>query len=337
MVAMNDFTSSILKAFNSDSLSMYLNALFFFGFMEIVLGRGFLHMPQISAMLLPVVLSIMSFEAIVEVPILVSFVYVLWKKKDSAISKILVGLIIVTLVVVFPLYYFSLSRIGMSPLLWVFFVLLILATIAVSMVKRISTVGNEQGNLFRFTLWSFLISAALTYAFAYGYNLSLSFASHLGILLVSEPIMLFALAQNLLIADALLLFLHSIFSPCEGFNFNRKMLLKVLVLPSFLVLTILAATVAMPSGSRFDMLQIVSLVLSMWGFAISEQQVVLYIVMLWFFLVGALLLREKGRASGIYFQEFVAVFLMFVAGFLNFSPYMLMGMIAFILFSTSFD
>ncbi len=336
MVTMDFSKSLILKAFNSDSLTMYLRALLFAGFIEIILGRGFLHMPQISALLLPIVLSIMSFEAIVEVPILVAFVHIFWERRDSVVSKILMGLIAVTLVAVVPLYYFSLSGIVMPTILWASFILLVLATIVVSAVKRISTDKDGAGNLSRFTLGVFLISAALTYVFVYGYSLSLSLASHFGIPLIFEPVILFALAQNLLIVDALLLFLHSIFAPCEGFSFNRKLLLKVLVLPSVLVFFLLAASVAMPSGSRFDMVQIVSLVLVMWGFAISKPQVLSYLVMFWFFLVGTLLLREKGRLTKIYFQEFVAVFLMFVAGFLNLSPYMIMGAIAFILFSTSF-
>jgi hypothetical protein len=336
MIAMGTFASSISRAFNFDSLSMYLRALLFFGFMEIVLGRGFLHMPQISDILLPVVSSIISFEAVVEVPILVTFVFILWRRRDSVVSRILMSLIVVTLMVVVVLYYFSLSGSAAPAILWVSFVLLALATIVVSAVKRVSAAGNEDGGLSRLVLLGFLVLAALTYAFVYGYNLSLSLVSHFGIRLISEPVRLFALAQNLLVADALLLFLYSLSAPCGGFSFNRKVLFKVLVFPSLLVLLLLVASVVMPSGSRFDMVQIISLMLTMWGFAISKPQVFLYLVMFWFFLVGALLLREKGRASSVFFQEFVGVFLMFVGGFLLLSPYMLMGVIAFILFSTNF-
>jgi len=336
MIVMSRFSSSIVKVFNSDSLGVYLKALLFFGFMEIVLERGFLHMPQISDVLLPIVFSIKSFEVIIEGPILVTFVYILWKQKDSVASKILAGLIAIILITVISLYYLSLSKITTPVTLWMFFVLLTLSIISVSAVKRIWAVRNKGGFLSRFFLLVFLVLAVLTYAFAYGYNLSLNLASHFEIRLISEPVMLFAWAQNLLLANALLLFLYSIFAPCEGFSFNRKLLLKVLVLPSLLVFLLVVASVAMPSGSRFDMLQIVSLVLTMWGFAISKQQVFLYFAMLWLFLVAALLLREKGKMSNIYFQEFVAVFLMFFAGFLNIPPYMLMSVIAFILFSTSF-
>ena len=332
---MGTLTSSILNAFNSDSLSMYLRALLFFGFMEIVIGRGLLHMPQISGILRPIDQTIRSFEAIVEVPILVSFVYILWGKKDSVISKILMGLIAGTLISVVPLYYFSLSDIATPAILWVFFILLTLATIVVSAVKRISTVRSENGSLSRFSLWGFLVLAVLTYVLVYGYNLSQILVSHFGIRLAFEPVMLFDLAHILLVADVLSLFFYSIFAPCRGFSLNRKVLLKVLVLPSLLVLLFLVASVAMSSGSM-TLVEIVSLVLNMWFFT-SNLPVFLYAVMFWFFLVATLLLREKGHVSKIYFQEYAAVFLMFVAGFLILSPYMLMGVIAFILFSSSFD
>ncbi len=335
MVSMSEQLSNFFKVFDAKSLNIYLYVLLFFGFLDLIVWRIFLHLPGMSPTLVPVVSFINNFEAIVQVPILVSFIYVLWKKKNSNAARILSGFSLILLVTMIPLYYFALANIQAPAILWPSFLFIALATIFTASAKRIFAVINKSRSISNFILVIFLALATLTYISIYFYFISLNLISHFGIG-ISSPVALFALAQNLLLVNALGLFLYSTTAPCKNLRFDRKMMLKVLLLPSLIVFLLLGALLAMPTGSRFDMPQIIALILSMWGFAIPKSQVFLYSIMFWFFLVAALLLKEKARISKqrIYSQEFIAVFLMFFSGFLDTSQYLLMGVIAIILFST---
>lgn len=331
---MNSTGSQISDVFDSKSLKIYLQVLLFLGFLEFIVGRIFLHAPQLSDILLPFTSTVMNFEAIIELPILISVAYIFWKKKNSYTATVLLGLSSFLLVVITLLYFFSLAGMQTSEILWLYFLFVALATIVAASAKRIFAEIKTRRPA-NFILIVFLALATLTYLCVYIYFSSFNLATLFGIE-VPEPITFFSLAQNLILVDALVLFFYALFAPCENLRFDRRLLFKVFLLPSTVVAFLLIALVAMPTTSRFDMAEIIAMVLSMWGFAISKPQVFLYIIMFWFFLVAALLLREKGQKSkhSIYTQEFIAAFLIFFSGFLNTSPYLLMGVIAVILFSS---
>lgn len=332
---MSEQLSNFFKVFDAKSLNIYLYVLLFFGFLDLIVWRIFLHLPGTSATLVPIVPFINNFQAVVQVPILVSIIYVLWKKKNSNAARIISGFSFILLVTMIPLYYFSLASIRTPAILWVSFLFIAPAIIFTASAKRIFAVINKSRSISNFILVIFLVLATLTYIAIYFYFISLNLISHFGIR-ISEPVTLFALAQTLLLGDTLVLFLYSTTAPCKNLRFDRKIMLKVLLLPSLIVFLLLGALLAMPTGSRFDMPQIIALILSLWGFRVPKLEVFLYPIMFWFFLVAALLLKEKARISKqhIYSQEFIAVFLMFFSGFLDTSQYLLMGVIAIILFST---
>lgn len=325
-------SSTISSVFSSKSLRTYLQLLLLLSFLEFIVGRIFLHVPQLSSILLFLTSIIMNFEALIEFPILISFIIIFWKNRNSYAASVLFGLSSVLLFLITLLHFFS--ALGLSAEIpWLYFVLIALATILVASAKRIlaETKGRKLSNLI---LIIFLVLVDATYLSVYIYLSSFNLSAYWRIA-VPEPLAFFSFAQNLVLFDSLALFFYALLVPRENFNSGRTLLFKVAFIPSIVVALLLAALVAMPTGSRFDMAEIISLMLSMWGFAVAKSQISMYIVMFWFFLVAALLLRENGRATRkfIHTQEFMAAFLMFFAGFLNTSPYLLMGVIAIILFS----
>ncbi len=333
MYALNPPDFQISSVLDFESLKIYLKVFLFLGFLEFVIGRIFLHAPQLSNMLLLSTLIIMNLEALMEIPILISFLYILWKDKNSHVTTVLFGLSFVLLGVAILLYFFSFAGVQVSGVLWLYFLFVALATIFVASAKRIFAEMKERRPS-NFLLIVFLALVNLTYLCVYIYFSSFNLSTYFGIN-VPEPITLFYFAQNLILIDALVLFLYALSTSYDTLRLGRKLLFKVFLFPSIIIALLFIALVAMPTGSRFDIAEIISLVLSMWGFAVPKSQVFIYIIMLWFFLVAASLLREKGQETkhGIYTQEFIAAFLMFFAGFLSTSPYLLMGVIAIILFS----
>ncbi len=330
---MNFADSWSSSVFDSESLKVYLQVLLFLGFLEFILGRIFLHVAQLSDILLPFTLIVMNFEAVIEVPILISFIYIFWKNKSSYLVRVLSGLTSFLLVVTILLYSFLLVGIQTSEVLWLCFLFVALATIFAASAKGVFA-EIKRRNPSNSTFIVFLVLTNLTYLCLYVYFSSFNLSTYFGIE-VPEPTAFFRLAQSLILFDALVLFFYALLVPCENFRFDRKLLFKVVLLPSTVVALLLIASVAMPTGSRFDMTEIIALVLSMWGFAVPQPQIFLYVIVFWFFLTAALLLREKGQRAknNIHVQEFIAALLLFFAGFLNTSPYLLMGVIAVILFS----
>ncbi len=332
---MNFSDSSIIsKVFGSESLKIYLRVLLFLVFLELIIGRIFLHVPQLSGILLPFTLTVMNFEAIIELPILISLVYIFWRGRNSYSATVLLALSSVLLFVTTILSFSSLAGMRASEILWLCFLFVALATIFAASTKRILAEirGKKPSN---FVLLLFLVLVNLTYLCVYIYFSSFNLSIYFGIEM-PEPIMFFTLAQDLILADALVLFLYSLLVPSKNLSFSRRLLSKVFLLPSLVVALLVIALVLMPTGSRFDVAEIIALMLSMWGFAVAKTRVLLYIIIFWFFLVATLLLREKGQDTkrSIHTQEFIGAFLIFFAGFLNTSPYLLMAVIAIILFSS---
>ncbi len=325
--------SSVSKVFGSESLKIYLQLLLILGFLEFIVGRIFLHVPQLSDILIPFTQIVLNFEALIEFPVLISFLYFFWKNRSSYATSVLFGLSSVLLFLITLLHFFSLLDLN-AEILWLYFTLFALATILAASTKRIFAEIKER-KLSNLILIAFLVLVNATYLCAYIYLSSFNISSYWGIY-IPEPIVFFSFAQYLLLFDSLILFFYAMLVRPQSLTSNRKLLFKVILIPSIVVALILSALVAMPSGSRFDMAEIIALMLSMWGFAVAKSQISIYIVMFWFFLVAALLLREKGQATkkSIHTQEFIAVFLMFFAGFLNTSPYILMGVIAVTLLSS---
>lgn len=330
---MNFVDSWASRIFGSESLKIYLQTLLLLGFLEVIIGRGLLHAPQLSDILLPFTLSIINFETIIEVPILISFTYLFWKNRGSYAAAVLFILSSILLGMMILLYYFSLANIQSPGFLWAFFLFLSLTAILAASSRRIFNNLKERKPS-TFILTVFLVLESLTYFCIYIYFASFSFTTYFGIEM-PETITLFSLAQNLIPIDALVLFFYALFAPCKNLNLNKRLLLKILFLPSLVVALLLIAQVVMPTASRFNMQEIIALVLSMWGFAIRKGQIFLYTIMFWFFLVATMLLKERGQKSGytLYTQEYVASFLIFFAGFLNTLPYLLMSVIANLLFA----
>ncbi|NIU39319.1 hypothetical protein GWN65_04955 [Candidatus Bathyarchaeota archaeon] len=324
--------SLISRLLGLESLKIYIQVFLLLGLSELIVGRVFLHVPALSSILLSLVSIIMNFEALIEFPILMSLTYFFWKNRNSYLTSFLFGLSSALLILVVLLQLFSILLLSVE-ILWLAFASVAFTTILFASAKRIFAELKEKKPS-TVALVAFLVLVDATYFCFYIYLASFNLFTYWKIK-IPEPLALFSLAQNLILFDSLALFFYALLVPSIKFLSDRRFLVKVALIPSIVVALLLAFLVAMPTGSRFDMAEIIALVLIMWGFTVAKSQIPIYIVMLWFFLVAALLLREKGQATRnfINVQEFIAAFLMFFAGFLNTSPYLLMGAIAVILFS----
>jgi hypothetical protein len=198
---------------------------------------------------------------------------------------------------------------------------------------------NKNGKLPLF-LGAFLASLLFSYILAYYYEMSVVLASHYSLQLI-EPVALFSLSQRLLILNSVLFFAYALSKSRTSLRFNRGLFVRVLLAPTIMVAVLLAALVAMPTGSRFDMPQIVAMMLIfILGFAIPKLLIYAYVIAFWFFLVGVLLLAEKGRFSNDQTsrQDSSGILLVFFGGFLlSLLQYLLMGAVGMLLLSHRLD